>query len=695
MDYFNFFFKLYGLKPLIDAPNINYNNTGDDGHSDTQETIESITIYIDNDEVKTDAIVEKVPFYHNIIIRSLINYTYILAVFCIVAWPCLYSIIKASMDSNYKYVVCNLFSFMYLTQYLCGCYLYSKKFIYRFESVLDSHKIMSLVINLISVSLCCGFTIGAVLLLIYGSNDSIYSQLYRESSNTGRILICIISAIDRFYCYSIFFMNLIMFSAIFMNQNSNIHNFDNKLKSIIKETINDITINVIIEEYTGIKCLHSKAIDKFNNIFTSITILGLLGSYFTMLNFKSDLVGVFTYIDIGLFVIVELIYILIINRIKNCISDIKKIVDSPQFVYRFLNKDSLGSFYGDVYKDYAKDAVVSSGVSGINDICQSQSVFQSQSLFQPPQDINESQYFPDNCQEQLESLLPRQEPETSLESPVMSPVRSPRSSLRSQLPSPLLATELLATELLATELKSPLKSLQPTLKEMGHQHVQFKKIQMFNTPLSNTESTIIASLKDNNNDNDVVIGNDDNGNGIDIDRNISEVIKSSRDLTPRFGSNINAHLKSDYIDNINFTSSVRLNLDDIQRSKSRVGKKPSVMPSVIPFKHQNTNALGNSIKEAKDNVRILKRLIGEIHKNDPNIEKKIDLIKNISYRGVIISHQNAENLDWLILYQKLYEPWDYFSVFGFDFDDVTLIQKLLVIVFGILGILNLNTKLGL
>jgi hypothetical protein len=81
-----------------------------------------------------------------------------------------------------------------------------------------------------------------------------------------------------------------------------------------------------------------------------------------------------------------------------------------------------------------------------------------------------------------------------------------------------------------------------------------------------------------------------------------------------------------------------------------------------------------------------------IAKKDIDGNRKIDLIKNIMFRNLIVTHENGIDIQWVLLYNKLSEPWDQFSIFGFDMDDDQLIQKFIFVGLSFFGILRLNDK---
>ena len=86
-----------------------------------------------------------------------------------------------------------------------------------------------------------------------------------------------------------------------------------------------------MKDYSELKSHHTKSVIKLNNIFSSLTLLGLINAYFLTINFDTKFVGIFDYIEIGAFLIGEFMYIYSISRIKlsvfnnNCNNQFSKI----------------------------------------------------------------------------------------------------------------------------------------------------------------------------------------------------------------------------------------------------------------------------------------------------------------------------------------------------------------------------------
>ena len=334
--------------------------------------------------------------------------------------------------------------------------------------------------------------------------------------------------------------------------------YKTKLELIINGNNNDITISDMIIEYTELQSYHELAVSSLNRIFSSITVIGLLGCYFTFMNFYDNYVGIYTYVDIVLYIIIEGIYIYAINKIKNTINDIKTIIGSPRFVMKFLKKSKLVGIKGDIYDDYENPLTNKS--------------FDSQNKSRNPFEMKDSIYNKDT-----EIELPKNEKEKE--------------------------------------------------KEKEKKNAGNITSRIFNKSVKESESTDLFTSR--------FFNSPPNDNEIELTRTKSK--------------------------------------NQLDRKESRKG--------------------GNLLSRQID-LKLIHETIQEMQ-NDPNNKKKIDIIKNILYRIVILSHENGSDLDWIKLYNKLLEPWKCFNILGFDIDDDQLIQKFIFVVFTFFGLLRINDKIGI
>jgi len=112
---------------------------------------------------------------------------------------------------------------------------------------------------------------------------------------------------------------------------------------------------------------------------------------------------------------------------------------------------------------------------------------------------------------------------------------------------------------------------------------------------------------------------------------------------------------------------------------------------------QNSIPKINSISSSPNGKYINNRMIVDTVEqlnNSDDMNKKIDFIKTIVFREMIITTENGINLDWIILYNKLADPWERFVVCGFEINDSQIFQQILALGSGALGVLEISKMIG-
>ena len=290
---------------------------------------------------------DKQTIFTNNIIRYFINTIYVIFVFCVLLWLIVESIYDSVKNNDGRYFSSNIFAVMYLAQYISGILLYKKKFYKKTVNYNNNFRLFILTFILSII-----ISASAVVFLVNGINISVYSDLYNNTGIIGKVFLCIILVIEKLYSYNIYFVNVITFTTILLNLSSKISVYKDKLKGFISDSNTNITISDMLKEYSELQDDHRKVIDALNYVFTTVTIFGVVGAYFTLLNSDTEFSGIFTYIDVSFYLLLQGIYILAINKIQNTASDIKIVIGSPLFVNKFLSKSEMVDINGDIYDDY-------------------------------------------------------------------------------------------------------------------------------------------------------------------------------------------------------------------------------------------------------------------------------------------------------------------------------------------------------
>lgn len=467
MRFYDFFLKICGLIKIISK---NKSNNSDNSDDENESNAKDIIISIDESNNITRKVISNNSLgISNKSFKLIINLCYLLFVLSILSWIIISAIVESIIQKDGRYISSNMFTVMYLLQYITGIIFYRTKFYKNTMKNMKNQYTTFYILYIGSFILSITLGLSAIIFLVNDLNINIYTKYYNVTNTVGKVFLSIVLALDKFYAYNIYFINMIIFVLILTNLKCKINLYKKKLEDVIGNNEINITISDMIKEYVELQACHKKSVNSLNKIFTSITIFGLIGCYFTIINFNTDFVGIFSYIDLAFYLILDCVYFYSINNIRSVIDDIKSVIGSPKFVIKFLSKSEMTGFSGDVYNDYVGD--------------------------------------------------------------------------------------------------------------------------------------------------------------------------------------------------IDEYDEIELDIIEPQDKK----------------KTKRVNRMSYSIKQPN---------------NTRELNKKLDVVKNMLYRNIILNTENSADLDWIILYNKLLEPWECFKVFGFDISDDELVQKFISIVLGMFGILQLNGKIG-
>lgn len=338
-----YYLKLYGLLGILPGK-----------MTDSME-LKEVIIEIDDGIVKEKYIEGKPKLYQRRCIRYPINLLYSLIIFLLIGWPSLYAIIEAIHKLSFVYITSNFFTFLFVIQFIAGYIYYQSN---NFDKMIINNRSYNrplFIIYTVAFITCILFSIMAIILLVFNENLNIYSEIYSHTSIGGKVVIIIICFIFIFYSYSVLLANLITFSSIFVIQSLKLQTYQEKLVEYVDAVTDELTISSIMQEYSELKEQHSKLIINLNNIFSTFTIIGILACYFITLNFATGYITIFDYVNLVLFFMGEFVYLYIISRLKNHITEITDVINSPKFIVRFLEKVELRKFEGEIDEDISLD----------------------------------------------------------------------------------------------------------------------------------------------------------------------------------------------------------------------------------------------------------------------------------------------------------------------------------------------------
>lgn len=323
----NFILKLYGLKKLIILPT----NNNLPIVSST-----SINIILDADNnINQVASQISLPWYYNKIFMEFINFIQFVSVLLIICWPLVFAIVLAGVYQEYRWFSSNIFTLTIILQYIFGYYRYSR----------DNVRILNK--KIIDVVFFCGLIVSiinavvAIILVIFTEEMNIYTYIYGNIGLEAKIVFLIVVFFTFLLSYGIMISNFIVFSMTFINHAGRIKIYGKTLREFIIGSRDDILIQTIIREYSELKESYMRSVNKMNNLFSSFIIINSIGCYFMSLNWSSNYIYIYNYVNAVFFVLVMSVYIYSIQKVKDNVQDIKNLVNGTTFVNKYLDKMDL------------------------------------------------------------------------------------------------------------------------------------------------------------------------------------------------------------------------------------------------------------------------------------------------------------------------------------------------------------------
>jgi hypothetical protein len=325
--------KIFGLRGWING---NYNKSN---------ILKQVIIEVDEEDNVDEKYVYKNDFLYKIrFIEKPANYIYfVMIMFILIADP-IFNIVISILYNDIRYVSGNIFSFLYLIQYIFGLSYFSS---FHYKRITKrNEKYQKLILAAIVIFLILAFILSSLVFVLLPLNINIVSYYLTYSAITNvylKVLFLIGIFISKFISYSILFINIVTFASIFILQSHDINKYSNKLEKIIKSNGSKFSIESITREYTEKKEYHSLCIEKLNLQFSSITIAGVLSGYFAAVNAANGFTGTYNYINLACFLLSEILYIYAITKVKNNVSKITDIIGSEKFNDKFLKRTYLES----------------------------------------------------------------------------------------------------------------------------------------------------------------------------------------------------------------------------------------------------------------------------------------------------------------------------------------------------------------
>lgn len=327
----------------------------------------NIIIKVDrNFNVDRQTVEDNEHVWDNRLMKNAINYSFKIVIFSIISWSCVYAIVHSVLYKDIKFILSELFTIMLSLQYILGSIYYRSEYFNKaLCGIIDYRQYIKVCLTG-SFILSLGISIMSVILINNNINIFVYSDIidYVQRNNQGsdstntttdvtkwKIIINILMFLDKFFSYNIFFTNMIFFAFVFIVYGHNIVQYTEKLELYVVNNEHGFTIDSITREYSELKSLHARTVQSLNHMFSSLTVLGTIGSYLSIMWFDTKYVDTLHIFNVVFFLIIECVYLYSIGRVKSAVDDIKKIINSPIFISKFLSRAYLETFTGEQIND--------------------------------------------------------------------------------------------------------------------------------------------------------------------------------------------------------------------------------------------------------------------------------------------------------------------------------------------------------
>ena len=268
-------------------------------------------------------------------------YIYNFFILLVISWKIVYLIKKAIVDKDINLAGITSFPILVAIQYILGIryfndkHFYSRSYDHSVNSKLEKYT------TIFSIFGLC-LTICSVVLLTSGYEILAYSELYRNTTTVYKVLLTLLLFIDMFYSNQIMVMNCCSFVINLLSHKIDLLELIQKIEENITDSVsNGIKIRTIAQNYGNEKEKFSNTIGTTQNIFSTLNILGFAHITFLIAVFNLRTYYVLHIINAVLFIIIDIIFINVLQTVKSSIGKINGIISGSPFMVTYFNNNDI------------------------------------------------------------------------------------------------------------------------------------------------------------------------------------------------------------------------------------------------------------------------------------------------------------------------------------------------------------------
>ena len=272
------------------------------------------------------------------IIRLICTIAYQVMIALFILWSVCYGLYMAIRDKNV-----NLFGRTWFQVLIAGQYYFAISYFknnHFYENILCNKHLKYCVTIAIPIAafISLALAIMNVVMLTQNFNFNIYNDIYNVSNTPGKVFLSGLLFFDSLYSYLIFIITACVFAVNMLYHRDVVSKYSTELQQYISQNMNMVRkLNSIAAEYSQMRGTFDNTVKLLTPFFSILNLVGFTTMYFYLNAFSNKTMSITEYINLGLFCITQLVYIVSIQSVNNNIIDIGDSLGSNSLINTFFS----------------------------------------------------------------------------------------------------------------------------------------------------------------------------------------------------------------------------------------------------------------------------------------------------------------------------------------------------------------------
>lgn len=274
--------------------------------------------------------------------RRVLRITYESLIASIMIWTVIYAVYMSIRDKSIYSVGRSLFQVSYSIQYYYAIAYFGKNHFY--ENITCNKNLRRYVSIAIPIMFLFSLLIASinVALLNLSFRFNVYDELINFDSYVSRILISALLFVDSLYSYLTFTITAVVFAINMIYHKRTVSKYASDLETYVRQNMNTIKkLNVIAIDYAQMKTNWNDTVELMTPFFSTLNFVGFIALYFYSYALNNGGMGVPEWINMFLFIIIEIIYLISIRAVNDNVSQVNDTLNSNSMIYTFFSNKNF------------------------------------------------------------------------------------------------------------------------------------------------------------------------------------------------------------------------------------------------------------------------------------------------------------------------------------------------------------------